>query len=336
MTKIRNKNQIQLYWIGLLFLSAFFVKIDKASAVTCASSFGTCKLSCDLATEGDIGNLDCTMGKSCCTTTASVTAATCATENPGFSCVDSTGKTGCVQFLCLGGNNIQCCPPTTTTPSGSSGTCDSLSGGGACVPTSTACLTGETVNTTATCAAGQHCCAPTASGGGGGSGAVTCFHLGGSCTSSLPCASSDIENATATCPSADIPYCCVPKNSGAGGGGTGTGTNPTGTGAALDCGANFEKIGGVCYPANTGLSDASITTILSNLFSWLMGIFTTLAVLAFVLSGIQYLTSAGNEEMMETAKRNAIFSILGIVVGLSGFVIVKAIAAALSGTGTTF
>ena len=67
-----------------------------------------------------------------------------------------------------------------------------------------------------------------------------------------------------------------------------------------------------------------------------MGIFTTLAVLAFVLSGIQYLTSAGNEEMMETAKRNAIFSILGIVVGLSGFVIVKAIAAALSGTGTTF
>ncbi len=284
MTKIRNKNQIQLCWIGLLFLSAFFVKIDKASAVTCASSFGTCKLACDLATEGDIGNLDCTMGKSCCTATASVTAATCATENPGFSCVDSTGKTGCVQFLCLGGNNIQCCPPTTTTPSGGSGTCDSLSGGGACVPTSTACLTGETVNTTATCAAGQHCCAPTASGGGGG-------------------------------------------------GGTGTGAD---AGSTVDCGANFEKIGGVCYPANTGLSDASITTILSNLFSWLMGIFTTLAVLAFVLSGIQYLTSAGNEDLMETAKRNAIYSILGIVVGLSGFVIVKAIAAALSGTGTTF
>jgi hypothetical protein len=99
---------------------------------------------------------------------------------------------------------------------------------------------------------------------------------------------------------------------------------------------NGEKIGGVCFPNDTGLSDASITDILENLFSWLMGLFTTLAVMAFVVSGVQYLTAAGNEDSMEAGKRNVQYSMLGILVGLSGFVVVRAIAAALSGTSIFF
>ena len=108
--------------------------------------------------------------------------------------------------------------------------------------------------------------------------------------------------------------------------------------SAADCGGatNFTKIGGVCFPNSTGLSSAPISLILSNVFSWLMGLFTTFAVMAFIISGIQYLTSTGDEGQLETAKRNAMYALLGVVVGLSGFVIVKAIAAAISGQSYFF
>lgn len=230
MKKIRNKKQINLLVMALIFLSVFFVKTNKVSAVTCISSLGTCKYVCDPGSEGNIGNLDCETGQACCIATPAITASTCPNAYPGlgYSCVDSTGRTGCVQFLCLGGNNIQCCPPVA---------------------------------------------------GAGAAGA----------------------DAT-----------------------------------SVNCGTGFDKIGGVCFPTNTGLSNASITTILENLFSWLMGLFTTLAVMAFVVSGVQYLVAAGNEDIMETAKRNMTFAMIGVVVGLSGFVIVRAIAAALSGTSIFF
>lgn len=101
-----------------------------------------------------------------------------------------------------------------------------------------------------------------------------------------------------------------------------------------DCGENFEPIGGVCFPItnlpNPDGPNGGIFEILSNLLSWLLGIFGLFAVMAFVISGIQYLTSAGDQDMLERAKRNAQYSLLGVVVGLSGFVIIKAIEAALS------
>jgi hypothetical protein len=102
------------------------------------------------------------------------------------------------------------------------------------------------------------------------------------------------------------------------------------------CGANFQDIGGVCFPMNTGLSSTPIYVIVSNIFSWLMGLFTTLAILAFVISGIQYFMASGDEGMAEKAKENATHAIIGIIVGLSGFIIIKAIAAALTGQSMFF
>jgi len=102
------------------------------------------------------------------------------------------------------------------------------------------------------------------------------------------------------------------------------------------CGAGFASIGGVCFPASTGLSSAPISVILANIFSWLMGLFTTFAIIAFIISGIQYLTSTGDTDQIEKAKHNAMYALLGVVIGLSGFVIVNAIAAALSGQSYSF
>jgi hypothetical protein len=115
--------------------------------------------------------------------------------------------------------------------------------------------------------------------------------------------------------------------------------NTSTTTAGADCGSSgFQKIGGICFPTSsqTGLSDANVTTILTNLLSWLLGIFGILSIMAFVISGIQYLSSAGSDDMIKTAKKNMTWSIVGVLVGLSGYVIINAIANALSGSSITY
>lgn len=104
---------------------------------------------------------------------------------------------------------------------------------------------------------------------------------------------------------------------------------------APDCSATpgYTLLSGVCVPSDTGLSDADISVIAKNVMLWLIGIFGALAVIAFIISGIQYLTSAGDEKSIETAKRNMKWSIVGVIVGLSGLIIIMAVSMLLSGTG---
>lgn len=100
------------------------------------------------------------------------------------------------------------------------------------------------------------------------------------------------------------------------------------------CGPGFQEVSGVCMPGSelTGLSDMGVLDILASLLSWLFALFSILAIMAFVISGIQYLTAAGDAGMAEVAKRNMNWSVIGIIVGLSGFLVLKAVSAALSGS----
>ena len=91
--------------------------------------------------------------------------------------------------------------------------------------------------------------------------------------------------------------------------------------------ANWTIVGGVCVPttAGTGLSSASVFTVAVTVMLWLLGLANVLGILAFVVSGIQYLTAVGDEDQISTAKRNMKYAIIGIVVTLSGYMIVTAI-----------
>lgn len=104
--------------------------------------------------------------------------------------------------------------------------------------------------------------------------------------------------------------------------------------AETRCGNGFEEIRGVCFPSNTNLPDPSggVVQIITNVLNWLLGIFGILAIIAFVISGIQYILSAGDEKMIDTAKRNMTWSIVGVVVALAGMVIIFAIDKMLRGT----
>ena len=110
---------------------------------------------------------------------------------------------------------------------------------------------------------------------------------------------------------------------GSGSGSTGiNNTNPN-----LDCSS------GVCFPSSTSLPDpqGGVVYIIGNVLTWILSIFGFLAIIAFIISGIQYTLSAGDEKMIDIAKRNMTRSIVGVVVALAGVVIIYAIDKMLRG-----
>lgn len=148
---------------------------------------------------------------------------------------------------------------------------------------------------------------------------TTC--TGGSCKAA--CATGETEDTTCSASqcasqSTNKKYCKT-------GGGT---TTP----AAKCDPEKFKEYAGVCFPLNTGLSETPVSAIVINLMKWLLYLFGFLAIIAFVISGIQYLSAAGNMNMIETAKRNMTWSIVGVVVALSGLVLLTAIDALLRAT----
>ena len=106
------------------------------------------------------------------------------------------------------------------------------------------------------------------------------------------------------------------------------------TALGVHCPPNYDDTtgSGICVPTTTGLSQAGVADLLVNFMKWILGIFGALAIIAFVISGVQYLTSAGDDDQISTAKRNMKYSIVGVIVALSGYVILTAIIAFLAGS----
>jgi len=82
---------------------------------------------------------------------------------------------------------------------------------------------------------------------------------------------------------------------------------------------------------NFNLPDTSVYDIITSLLEWLLMIFTVLAVLAFVISGIMYLTAGAVSDNAQKAKDTMKYSIIGIVIALSGYIIINFINSALLG-----
>jgi hypothetical protein len=91
---------------------------------------------------------------------------------------------------------------------------------------------------------------------------------------------------------------------------------------------------GVYIPtkAETGLSDKTVVQILTKFLNWLLEIVGIIAIMGFVISGIMYLVSAGNEEMITKAKKYMMYCLIGIIVALASFVVIKTIDSILNAT----
>ncbi len=100
--------------------------------------------------------------------------------------------------------------------------------------------------------------------------------------------------------------------------------------AAPDCSSvpGTTLVGSVCMPtkASTGLSDSSPWTIIVNVINWLMGIIGIIAILMFVVSGWMYLSAGGDEKKTEDAKGIIKYTIIGIAIALTAFIIVRLVA----------
>ena len=94
--------------------------------------------------------------------------------------------------------------------------------------------------------------------------------------------------------------------------------------------------GGGSGAGGVGLPSGSIYGIIKNVVYWLLGIFAFFGIIGFVVSGIMYLVSAGNDEMITKAKKYMMYSIVGVIVGLMGYVILQAAKWMLGGSNTTF
>ena len=92
------------------------------------------------------------------------------------------------------------------------------------------------------------------------------------------------------------------------------------------------------YLTNAGtanLPTGSIYSIISQTMLWLLAILGFLAIIGFVISGILYLTAAGDDARIKLAKSAMWASIAGVIVALVGYVVVRAVNIWL-GAGTQF
>ena len=85
-------------------------------------------------------------------------------------------------------------------------------------------------------------------------------------------------------------------------------------------------------PAGTGLPANSVFSIVSNIMNWLLRIVGVIGVIGFAIAGILYLTAAGDEGRIETAKKAMLFSIIGVIVALAGLVALQFASSMLGGS----
>jgi hypothetical protein len=79
------------------------------------------------------------------------------------------------------------------------------------------------------------------------------------------------------------------------------------------------------------LPEGSIFNIVATFALWLLSLLALFGVIGFTLSGIMYLVSAGSDEMITKAKKAMMYSIVGVIVGMLGLVMIKAIRVWLTG-----
>lgn len=70
----------------------------------------------------------------------------------------------------------------------------------------------------------------------------------------------------------------------------------------------------------TNLPSSSLYDIISNIMYWLLGIVGIVGVIGFAIAGLLYLTAAGDDGRMGTAKNAMMYSIIGVIVALAGLV----------------
>lgn len=80
-----------------------------------------------------------------------------------------------------------------------------------------------------------------------------------------------------------------------------------------------------------GLTTASLSEIIGRMIDWLLSVAAGLAVLFMIIGGVYYVTAAGNDAQIETAKKMIAYSIIGLVFVIVSYSIVVTINSIITG-----
>ena len=100
--------------------------------------------------------------------------------------------------------------------------------------------------------------------------------------------------------------------------------------------ASAQWTSGRTNAAQSALPGGNLVDIIGNLMKWLLAILGFIGIIGFVIAGILYLTAAGDEDRINSAKSAMMYSIIGVIVALIGFVIIQAVTTWLGGSSTGF
>ncbi len=112
----------------------------------------------------------------------------------------------------------------------------------------------------------------------------------------------------------------------------GGGANVLGGQSALSGSALGWQQGIKCANSSSELENTKIYYIIKALMLWSLSLIGILAVIAFVIAGVLYLTAAGDESQTDRAKKTMRYAIYGILIALGGVIVITAIDKALSGS----
>ena len=74
-----------------------------------------------------------------------------------------------------------------------------------------------------------------------------------------------------------------------------------------------------------GLPDRTMLEILLDVADWLLNIIIALAFLMIVVGGVMYISSTGNPERTELAKKTIIYAIIGLIIAGASYAAVRAL-----------
>lgn len=85
-------------------------------------------------------------------------------------------------------------------------------------------------------------------------------------------------------------------------------------------------------PSGSGLPDKTISQIITQIISWLLGFVAIIAILALIWGGVRYLTAAGDDSQVEEAKNIITQAVIGLVIAGISYAIVKVVVEKWIGT----
>ena len=84
-----------------------------------------------------------------------------------------------------------------------------------------------------------------------------------------------------------------------------------------------------------GVATSTPSSILINIINYALAILGFLGILGFIIAGVMYILSAGDEASAKKAKGYMVNSIIGVIIALLGYVVIAAISTLLGAGGAT-